>query len=297
MIAGAVAFASAAALHLPPAAARDVAPEIRDRSDRLDVPFEPSTNAVLDGMFAFARPTGDDYIIDLGSGDGRIVNHAVSRFGARGHGIDLNEDLVRIANDNARRAGISDRAKFHVRDLFKEDLSKATIITAYLLPEVMIRLRPALYNLRPGTRIVSHDYHMGAWRSDDARPVNSITGGEQDIVYFWKVPAKIAGIWNWKIDYPDDLFGQRAYQARIVQHWQDFEGRVDSGLLPMRIYDARIDGEKISFSITGALDARSVRQDFAGIIDGNRIRGAVTLRGALAPVTFPWSAYRSRADN
>lgn len=293
----AAAFIAGAAPGYSPAVAQEVTPEIENRSDQLDVPFVPSTNAVLEAMFEFTKPTKSDYVMDLGSGDGRIVNYAVSKFGASGHGIDLNEGLVAVANARAKSAGIADRAKFYVRDLFKEDLSKATIITIYLLPEVVMQLRPKLFKLKPGTRIASHDYHMGNWRFDAAKTVGSRTGGEEDLVYFWKVPAKIAGIWDWKIEYPEYFSGERAYKAQINQFWQDFDGRVDTGLLPMRIYDAKIDGEKVSFSITGELDERSVRHDFAGVVDGNRIRGTVTLRGPVDTKTFPWSAYRSRADN
>jgi hypothetical protein len=290
------AFAVAAFAALPVNAA-DVTPEIENRSDQLDVPFVPSTNAVLDAMFKFAKPTKDDYVMDLGSGDGRIVNYAVSHFGARGHGIDLNEGLVKVANARAKSAGIADRAKFYVRDLFKEDLSKASVITMYLLPEVMMQLRPKLLALKPGTRIVSHDYHMGNWRFDGAAPVGSKTGGEEDVVYFWKVPAKIAGIWDWKIDYTPLFQGERGYKAQITQRFQDFEGRIDTGVLPMRIFNAKIDGEKVSFSVTGEIEDRTVQQDFEGVIDGNYLRGTVTLRGPVETKTVPWTAYRTRADN
>lgn len=295
----AVGFAAVAALAfaLTPAAAQEVTPEIENRSDQLDVPFVPSTNAVLDAMFEFTKPTKNDYVMDLGSGDGRIVNYAVSKFGASGHGIDLNEGLVGVANARAKSAGIADRAKFYVRDLFKEDLSKASIVTIYLLPEVVMQLRPRLFRLKPGTKIASHDYHMGDWRFDDAKVVGSRTGGEEDIVYYWKVPAKVAGIWDWSIEYPEYFQGVRGYKAHINQKWQDFDGRIDTGVLPMRIFDAKLDGDQISFSVIGELDERSVRHDFKGKVDGNRINGTVTLRGSVEPKTFPWSAYRTKADN
>ncbi|MFM2130182.1 MAG: hypothetical protein RL477_1728 [Pseudomonadota bacterium] len=293
----AVAALAAAALGLAPAMAQDVAPEIENRSDRLDVPYVPSTNEVLDVMFEFARPTKEDYVMDLGSGDGRIVNYAVSKFGARGHGIDLNEGLVKIANDNARRAGIADRAKFYVRDLFKEDLSKATVITMYLLPEVMMQIRPQLFRLKPGTRIVSHDYHMANWRFDGAKPVPKTAGGDGDVVYYWKVPAKIAGTWEWKTGYAPLFQGERSYKAQITQRFQDFEGRLDTGVLPMRIYKQAIDGAKVSFSVSGEIEDRVVRQDFEGVVDGNQIKGTVTLSGPIETKVFPWTATRTKAEN
>lgn len=295
----ALAFAAALAVGIPLAQAQEeVSPEIENRSDQLDVPYVPSTNAVLDAMFNFAKPTKDDYVMDLGSGDGRIVNYAVANFGASGHGIDLNEGLVKIANDHARSAGIADRAKFYVRDLFREDISKATIITMYLLPEIVLQLRPKLYkDLKPGTRIVSHDYHMGDWRFDAAKVVGSRGGGEEDLVYYWKVPAKVAGTWQWKVEYPAYFQGARDYKANVNQKWQDIDGAVDSGGLPMRIFDPKIDGTKISFSATGEVDERVVRHDFTGTVNGNRIDGTVTLSGSVEPQTFPWTATRTKADN
>ena len=288
------AFAVAAVAALPVNAA-DVTPEIENRSDQLDVPFVPSTNAVLNTMFEFAKPTKDDYVMDLGSGDGRIVNYAVAHFGTRGHGIDLNEGLVKVANARAKSAGIADRAQFYVRDLFKEDLSKATVITMYLLPEVMMQLRPKLLALKPGTRIVSHDYHMGNWRFDGAKPVSGRASGEDDVVYYWKVPAKVAGNWDWQIDYSPLIPGAREYKAQISQRFQDVEGKLDTGALPMRFFNARLDGEKISFSASGEVEDRVVQHDFEGVVDGDTIRGTVTLRGPIESRTFPWTARRNKA--
>jgi SAM-dependent methyltransferase len=294
----AAALAAVFAFAVPSAGAQEVTPEIENRSDQLDVPFVPSTNAVLDAMFEFAKPTKDDYVMDLGSGDGRIVNYAASKFGASGHGIDLNEGLVKIANARAKSAGVADRAKFYVRDLFKEDISKASIVTMYLLPEVVLQLRPKLFSdLKPGSRIVSHDYHMGDWRFDDAKVVGSRTGGEEDIVYYWKVPAKVAGIWDWKVEFAPYFQGLREYKALISQRWQDIEGRVDTGVLPMRMHDAKLDGTRISFSVTGEVEERVVRHDFVGTVNGNRIEGTATLRGSVEAKTYPWSAYRTKADN
>lgn len=276
----------------------EVAPEVENRSDQLDVPFVPSTTAVLDTMFEYTKPAKEDYVMDLGSGDGRIVIYAAAKFGASGHGVDLNEGLVKIANDRAHRAGVGDRAKFYVRDLFKEDVSKASIVTMYLLPEVVMQLRPKLFKeLKPGARIASHDYHMGDWRFDAAKVVDSTTRGEEDIVYYWKVPAKVAGYWKWTISYPAYFEGAREYTGIINQHFQDIDGRVEQGIQPMRIHDAEMDGTKIAFSVTGEMDERIVRHDYTGTVDGNRITGTVRLLGGVNPKTFPWSAYRTQADN
>lgn len=280
------------------AIAQVVTPEIESRSDQFDVPYVPSTTAVLDTMYGYTKPTKDDYIMDLGSGDGRIVINAAKKFGASGHGMDLNEGLVAIANARARSAGLADRAKFYVRDLFKEDISKATIVTMYLLPEVVMQLRPKLFNeLKPGTRIASHDYHMGDWRFDAAKVVDSVTQGEEDIVYYWMVPAKIAGMWTWQIEYPGYMDKPLELRGYLNQHFQDIGGRVNIGLQPMRIHDAKLAGTKIAFSITGELDDRIVRQDYTGTVNGSHITGTVRFYGGVAPKAFPWSAFRSQADN
>jgi len=276
----------------------EVAPEIENRSDALDVPFVPSTTAVLDAMFEFTKPTRGDYVIDLGSGDGRIVIYAAKQFGARGHGMDLNEGLVAVANNRAKRAGVGDRARFYVRDLFKEDVSGASLVTMYLLPEVVLQLRPKLFReLKPGTRIASHDYHMGNWRFDAAKVVDGATRGEESIVYYWKVPARVAGTWKWTVSYPAYFEGAREYTGLVRQQYQDIEGRVEHDLQPMRIHDAKMDGAKIAFSITGEMDERIVRHDYAGTVDGNRITGTVTMSGGVQPSSFPWQARRTQADN
>jgi SAM-dependent methyltransferase len=280
--------------------AQEVTPEVEHRSGRLDAPFLESSSAVLDAMFAYALPTKDDYIIDLGSGDGRINIHAARKFGTSGHGVDLNEGLVAIANARARRAGVANRAKFYVRDLFKENLSKATIVTMYLLQDVVLRLRPKLLaELRPGARIVSHDYHMGDWRFDAARVVKS---GES-IVYYWAVPAKVAGTWRWQIELPEqprdllDSTGTIDFTGTINQRYQDIDGRVNLGRRWTRFHHAKLMGAKISISVTGVMSDRIVRHDYAGTVDGSRITGTVRLSGGVEPVTLPWSAVRSRAEN
>lgn len=283
-----------------PAVAQEVTPEIEQRSTSFDVPFLESSSAVLDAMFAYTLPTKDDYIIDLGSGDGRINIDAARKFGASGHGVDLNEGLVKIANARARRAGVGGRARFYVRDLFEEDLSKATIVTMYLLPELVLRLRRKLLDeLRPGARIVSHNYHMGDWRFDAARVVNS---GES-IVYYWVVPAQVAGTWAWQIAIPEHLKSSLDSTAIIDftgtfgQHYQDIDGRVKMGGRSMRMHDVKLTGAKISFSVTGEMEDRIVRHDYSGRVGGNRITGKVRLWGGVEPLTLPWSAVRSRAGD
>jgi SAM-dependent methyltransferase len=153
----------------------------------LDVPFVPTPMDVVDTMLDMARVTAADLVYDLGCGDGRIVIRAAQRFGARGVGVDLNPQRVREARAAARAAGpaIESRVRFEVGDVFEFDFSRATVVTMYLLPSVNLKLRPRLFKeLKPGTRIVSHDFDMGDWAPQARREMANAT------VYFWTVPAK-----------------------------------------------------------------------------------------------------------
>jgi SAM-dependent methyltransferase len=149
-----------------------------------DVPYVPTPPEVVDAMLRLAKVTKDDVIYDLGSGDGRIVIAAAKKYGATGVGIDINPTLVAEAKANAEKEGVADKVTFIEGDLFKQDYSKATVITLYLLSSVNLKLRPTLLELKPGTRIVSHAFDMGDWRPDKTEYVDGRA------VHFWTVPAK-----------------------------------------------------------------------------------------------------------
>jgi len=287
---------------LPPAvsSAAEITPEIKNRSDALDVPYVPSHDNVLRAMFEMAKPTQDDFLIDLGSGDGRIVITAARRFGTRGFGVDLNEGLVHVARGRAERAGVATLAKFEVRDLFKTDIRPATILTMYLLPEVVQELRGRLLaELQPGTRVVSHDYHLGDWRPDASRVIeigDRPGRSEESIVYFWVVPARVAGSWQWSTSYPAYHDGPIGYSATIRQNFQDFAGSVAVFPDERPIRDGVLSGRRIAFAADIELDERIVRHEFTGIVDGDRIDGTVRLSGGVRPVTLPWRARRGPPD-
>jgi len=133
-----------------------------------DVVYVPTPQSVVDEMLRMAKVGASDFLIDLGSGDGRIVITAAKRYGARGFGVDLDRYLLKVANSNARKEGVADRARFIEQNLFETDLSQATVITSYLLPEMNERLMPKILALKPGTRVVAHDYSMGEWDPDDS---------------------------------------------------------------------------------------------------------------------------------
>jgi hypothetical protein len=168
-------------------------------------PYVPSPTSVVSDMLTLAHVGPKDFVIDLGSGDGRIVLTAAKVFGARGFGVDINEKLVKEANEAARLQGVADRASFTIQDLFKTDISKATVLTMYLLPNTVNMLKDKLLaELRPGTRIISHDYPLTGWVPEDTKQFDledkiAITGVTTTIIYLYKVPAKITGDWTAKM--------------------------------------------------------------------------------------------------
>jgi len=159
-----------------------------------DVPFVVTPDNVTREMLKLAGVKPDDFVIDLGSGDGRIVIVAARQFGARGLGVEIVPELVEKSRDNAKRAGVDGRVEFRVQDLFATDLSQATVITMYLLPEVNLQLRPRLQALKPGTRIVSHDWDMGDWKPDRIvtveAPDKPIGREKVSRLYLWTVPVR-----------------------------------------------------------------------------------------------------------
>jgi SAM-dependent methyltransferase len=161
--------------------------EIQIAQREPDVVYVPTSTEVVDQMLELAKVSKNDVIYDLGSGDGRIPITAAQKYGARGIGIDINPERIKEANKNARQANVTDRVKFLQQDLFTSDISKATVVTLYLLPELNVRLRPELFRqLKPGTRVVSNSFDMGDWKPD--RVVRTQGGS---VIYFWTIPAKI----------------------------------------------------------------------------------------------------------
>ena len=199
----AVANAQPAASPLAPstasAAGSALAPSPTPAPD-LDVPYVTTPGNVVEAMMSLANVGSKDFLLDLGSGDGRIVITAVSKHGARGMGVEIDPRLVRLANDNAKKAGVAERAKFVEQDLFATDLAQASVITMYLLPDVNLKLRPGLLKLKPGTRIVSHDWDMGDWAPDRKVvvdvPDKKLGLRKESTLMLWKIPVQVGGEWR-----------------------------------------------------------------------------------------------------
>nr|WP_145545597.1 methyltransferase domain-containing protein [Variovorax boronicumulans] len=219
-----------------------------------EVPFVTSPDNVTLEMLRIAQVGPQDRLIDLGSGDGRIVIVAAQRFGASGLGVEIVPDLVRQSQENARIAGVAERAQFRVEDIFQTDLSGATVITMYLLPDVNLALRPRLLALEPGTRIVSHDWDMGDWKPDQTTvlpvPDKKVGLDKTSKVQLWTVPAQVQGLWCGA----GVLQGTR---FAVQQKFQEFTATMTRGQR-VREYGGRIEGDTL-LSLPGARTQMQLR--------------------------------------
>jgi SAM-dependent methyltransferase len=254
------------------------------------VPFVVSPEEVVDRMVGIARTGPGDFLIDLGSGDGRIVIEAARR-GANALGVDIDPSLVARSRDNAARAGVSERARFETRDLFETDLSRASVITMYLLPEFNLKLMPRLLALKPGTRVVSHDWDMGAWEPDETvilrTPEKTVGAGLRSHIYLWVVPADARGSWR------SALPGQGGeWQFKIAQNYQALEIEARFAGRELTVRGHRLRGAEIKIAVTGRADGAPAHHLFQGTVQGGRITGTVRISDGDEARTLPWIAAR-----
>jgi hypothetical protein len=243
-------------------------------------PYVPSPQSVVADMLKVADVGPADFVIDLGSGDGRIVLTAAKVFGAQGFGVEIKDELVHKSNEAAKREGVGDRVRFFKRDLFKTDISQATVLTMYLLPDTVNLLKDKfLAELKPGTRIISHDYPLTGWIPEkyiqmDLDDKVHISGVTTTLIYMYVVPAKVAG--NWKAQMPPAVSKQPA-TLQLKQQLTRVTGsaRLDGKDVPLE--DVKLRGDRLTFKLAGR------RGEFAGQVKGNSIEG--TLDGKS-----PWSA-------
>ena len=260
-----------------------------------DTPYVQTPQNVVDRMLEVAKVGPKDFVIDLGSGDGRMVITAAQRYGAHGFGVDLDRRLVTLSNRLAAKAGVGDRAVFYERDIYQTDLTPATVVTIYLLPEVNLMMRPRLLSmLRPGTRVVSHDYDMGEWPPEvtfvmDA-PDKTVGRDKKSKVFYWVVPARAAGKWRWQ---SAGASGQkRDFALALNQMFQKIDGTltVDGKTVP--IEQAKLTGEELSFAARFEQPGGAARYEFNGRIVNNALDG--TLRPAIAGAAGQsWNATRT----
>jgi hypothetical protein len=263
----------------------------QDPEKELDTPYVPTPQAVVDRMLDLAQVKADDMVIDLGSGDGRLVITAAQKYGAHGFGVELDPRLVQRSNESAARAGVADRAKFLQQDLFQTDFHQASVLTLYLLPDVNMALRPKiLAELKPGTRVVSHDYGMRDWRPDAEEtvpaPDKTVGARKESSVYLWIVPANIEGSWDLRI-------GAGAKTQRIPlalkQQFQIVTGTVRvAGHGSVPVSDGRLRGNEIRLTLPGDVAGRDPVQ-LVGRLQGDSLKGSVRSGDREIAV---WSARR-----
>jgi len=243
-------------------------------------PYVPSPQSVVSDMLRYAEVNDKDFLIDLGSGDGRIVLTAAKVFGARGFGVEIKEDLVKRSNEAAKKEGLADRVRFMKQDLFKTDMSQATVITMYLLPDTVNLLKDKfLAELKPGTRIVSHDYPLTGWIPEkyvqmDLEDKVEISGVTTTLIYVYIVPAKVQG--SWKAKMPAALSKEPATLS-LRQQLTRVSGslRLDGKDVPLE--EAKLRGDQLSFRLAGR------KGQFTGQVKGSNIEGMLDGK-------TPWSA-------
>ncbi len=258
-----VAFAQA------PAGTKEFAPV--EGQQGKDVIWLPTADSLVEKMLDLAKVTAQDYVIDLGSGDGRTVIAAAKR-GARALGIEYNPDMVEFSKKRAAEAGVTARAQFVKADIFESDFSQATVITMFLLPELNLKLRPQILNLKPGTRIVSNTFTMGEWQPDQTIELSTASDcTTYCTALFWLVPAKVEGEWK----YP-------AGQLVLKQEFQKVTGSLTSGGKSAPITNGLLAGDRLTFSVGDI--------QYAARVSGNSILGTYkSSRGAGT-----WGATRTQ---
>jgi len=232
-----------------------------------DVVWVPTPDVLVEKMLDLAMVTAQDYLIDLGSGDGRTVIAAAKR-GTRAHGIEYNRDMVALSRQAAATQRLSDRATFAEADLFRSDFSDATVLTLFLLPEINMQLRPKILALKPGTRVVSNTFTMQDWEPDE-----SVTVADCQVyctAHFWIVPAQVEGTWRFA-----------GGEFSLTQQFQRIRGALLSGANSAPITNARLRGDQIAFTAAG------VR--YSGRVDGDTMQGTLSSQESLGS----WRATRT----
>ena len=240
-----------------------------------DIVYVPTPEAVVDRLLEMAQVKAGDFIIDLGSGDGRIVITAAKKYGARGLGVDLDPYLVQLSKDNAWREGVRARADFIQRNIFDTDVTQASVVASYLSPELNVRLRPKLFaQLKPGARIISHDYGMGDWQPDEAEtmavPGKTVGAIGESAVFLWIVPANVIGTWEIKL--PAGTLPV-IYEAELEQTFQVMRGYLKSGKQFREMKETKLHGDHIEFTVDIESAGEISTHEFSGRVEGKNMRG------------------------
>ena len=256
----AVTFAAAMLAAAPIACAQQFKPYVGQQGK--DVVWVPTPDEVVERMLNMAQTKSNDYVIDLGAGDGKIAITAAKKFGARALGIEYNPDMVAHAQSNARAAGVTGKAQIVQGDIFATDFTQATVLTMYLLPSLNMKLRPQILAMRPGTRVVAHAFNMEDWEPDETSDIDGRRA------FLWIVPASVNGRWAM------ELTGGGASEKlslNLDQKFQKIEGTAYLGSIQAGLREPRLSGARISFSY---VDNKGVRRDFTGSVNRNSMEGS-----------------------
>jgi hypothetical protein len=257
-----------------------------EKKPKLDVGYQPTPYEIVDRMLSMANVRKNDLVYDLGCGDGRLVVMAAKERGAKGVGVDLDPERIRESEENARKAGVADQVRFFQQDLFKTEIGKATVVMLYLWPEVNIRLRPKLFaELKPGTRVLSHNHDMGEWKPDQYEEIL------KHRIYFWVIPANIAGSWTWPMKMGS---GTTDATLRLNQSFQKITGTLTIENSTVPIISTKLRGSQLSLSAEPLIDGKKVTIKLAGQAEGDALRGTIGIPGRAANIITTWNAKRSK---
>jgi len=227
-----------------------------------DVVWVPTPDEVVERMLNMAQTKPEDYVIDLGAGDGKIAIAAAKKFGARSLGIEYNPDMAALAQRNAQAAGVLGKAQIVQGDIFVTDFTQATVLTMYLLPSLNMKLRPQILAMRPGTRVVAHAFNMEDWEADESSDVDGRRA------YLWIVPANVSGRWAMELS---GAGGSEKLSLNLDQKFQKIEGVAYLGSILAGLREPRLSGFRIGFAY---VDNRGVRRDFTGRVTGSSMEGS-----------------------
>jgi hypothetical protein len=261
-------------------------------------PYVPTPSVIVERMLEFAKVGADDFVVDLGSGDGRMVRTAAKVYGASGYGVDIDAELVEKSNAEAQKEGIGARVAFQQQDVFKADIRKATVVTLYVLPEMMVNLRPKMLSeLRPGTRIVSHDYHFREWQPDsrwtfDVPEKREAVGFSSTSIYLWIVPAHVAGRWRLEV------IGHKLpapVALELQQLFQQVRGNALVGTRATGLVNTRLRGDAFEFTLDTGGAAGTELHAFRGKVAGATMEGDVAWGTGTLARRYRWKALRIQA--
>jgi len=255
---------------------------------RWDVPYVPTPYEIVDEMLEMAEVTEVDILYDLGCGDGRIVITAARRLGTRGYGVDIDPERIQECHTNASAAGVEDQVTFLNQDLFETDFSQASVLTLYLLNSVNMRLRPKiLEELKPGTRVVSHDFSMGEWKAD--QKADLMVDYRIHNVYFWVVPANTSG--KWRFNQPSNL-PFVPFTLNLQQKFQAIGGHITNRSEVIRLKSADLTGSRIVFSFDRDPQDHAQTLTFEGTVKGHTMEGTLTILSGGESKAFKCQAKR-----